>query len=508
MNMLAACVERAPNRWPKLRSEWRGGAVEIVLGVSMTPTAVRMAVVEGERADGAIVEHDVFDITATDGAAMSSASDQVIAAVLGTQEGALAAGHHLVSTGVSWSDRAEAAVLREALVARGLEDVLLVSELHAAAALAQAVGRAVGYDKTALMFIERDTATLAVVETIDGSVVKVLSQTLHNADAIAVLTEMVASLEAQESVPQGMFVVGSSVDVTAVKAHLKNLLSVPVIAPEQPGLALARGAALASANAPRYDTSTIGLAYSQDPDGALAMAGDATMLLGNDATMLLGNDATMLIGYDATTLLGHEDAFADAADIASDSDDVQEGGKPFLLVGSSLTAIFAAGVVGLAITLAVNIEPTVDRGPGEITVPPNAAAPTLGVQSAPPAAPPPEPRAVPEPAPSAAPPAPTVRARLLKAPPAPARPPVLVPNEAPAPAARPPAPARPPPVVAPPVVAPAPVIQLPFLPPVVLPPPFYSPPVEGPRWYPAPKKPPWGHGGGRGGGHGRGDHDD
>ncbi len=153
--------------------------MEIVLGVSMTPTTVSIALVEGEKADGVIIEHDVFDITAIDGSATSSASDHVIAAILGTQEGAIAAGHHLVSTGVTWTDHAEAAVLREALVARGIEDVLLVSELHAAAALAQAVGRAVGYDKTALMFVERDTATLAVVETVDGSVVKVLSQSLH-----------------------------------------------------------------------------------------------------------------------------------------------------------------------------------------------------------------------------------------------------------------------------------------------------------------------------------------
>ena len=59
----------------------------------------------------------------------------------------------------------------------------------------------------------------------------------------------------------------------------------PVIAPEEPQLALARGAALASANAPRYDTSTIGLAYSQDPDGTtvypLALADDATTFLGH-----------------------------------------------------------------------------------------------------------------------------------------------------------------------------------------------------------------------------------
>ena len=115
----------------------------------------------------------------------------------------------------------QAAVLREALVARGIEDVLLVSELHAAAALAQAVGRAVGYDKTALMFVERDTATLAVVETADGSVVKVLSQSLHGEDTIAVLAEMVTGLQRPRNrLAQGMFVVGSGVDVTAVKAHL------------------------------------------------------------------------------------------------------------------------------------------------------------------------------------------------------------------------------------------------------------------------------------------------
>ena len=95
---------------------------------------------------------------------------------------------------------------------------------------------------------------------------------------------MVTSLEGQESAAQGMFVVGSGVDVTAVKARLADLVSVPVIAPEEPQLALARGAALASASAPRYDTSTIGLAYSQDPGATtvhpMALADDATTFLG------------------------------------------------------------------------------------------------------------------------------------------------------------------------------------------------------------------------------------
>ena len=186
--------------------------MEIVLGVSMTPTTVRMVLVEGDKADGPIVDHDAFDITANDGSATSSsAAEQVVEAVLGTKESAAAGGHHLKSIGVTWTDHVDASTLRDALAARGIDDVMLVSDGHAAAALAQAVGRAVGYATTALLFIDRDTATLSVVQTDDGSVVKVLSRSLHSDDAMAVLTEMAAAVDAQDSAPQGMFVVGSGV---------------------------------------------------------------------------------------------------------------------------------------------------------------------------------------------------------------------------------------------------------------------------------------------------------
>src|SRR4051812_8769270 len=187
----------------------------------MTPTTVRMVLVEGEKADGSIVDHDTFDVTAHDGSATSlSAAEQVVEAVLGTKESAASGGHHLKSIGVTWRDHAEASALRDALTAHGIDDVMLVSESHAAAALAQAVGRAVGYDTTALFFIDRDSATLSVVQTDDGSVVKVLTRSLHSDDAMAVLTEMAAAVDAQEPRPQAMFVVGSGVDVSSVKGHL------------------------------------------------------------------------------------------------------------------------------------------------------------------------------------------------------------------------------------------------------------------------------------------------
>jgi len=54
--------------------------VDIVLGVSMAPTSVRMLLVEGENADGVTVEDNQFDITTDDEAATLSAADQVISA--------------------------------------------------------------------------------------------------------------------------------------------------------------------------------------------------------------------------------------------------------------------------------------------------------------------------------------------------------------------------------------------------------------------------------------------
>ena len=120
--------------------------MDIVLGVSMTPTTVRLVLVEGEKADGITVDHDTFDVAPEGGSA--NVAEQVLAAVLGTKESAQASGHHLKSIGVTWSDHAEASALRDALAAHDIDDVMLVDEGHAAASLAQAVGRAVGYETT------------------------------------------------------------------------------------------------------------------------------------------------------------------------------------------------------------------------------------------------------------------------------------------------------------------------------------------------------------------------
>ena len=168
--------------------------MDTVLGVSMAPTAVRMVLVEGQNGEGATVDEDNFDVPPEDDAATLSAADRVVSAILGTREGAAEGGYQLASTGVTFTDPIEAAALRDALAAHKVENVMLVSAFLAAAALAQAVGSQTNYAQTALLYIEPDTATLAVVNSADGSIVDVRRQALPADDeaAVAQLATMVS----------------------------------------------------------------------------------------------------------------------------------------------------------------------------------------------------------------------------------------------------------------------------------------------------------------------------
>ena len=424
--------------------------MDIVLGVSMTPTAVRMALVEGAGADGVTLDRDAFDVAAGVSAATSDAPEQVVAAILGTRESAAEGGHHLTATGVAWTDHAAAARLRQALRAQRIDDVILVSELHAASALAQALGEAMECERTALLFVERDTATLAVVRTVDGSVVKVTSHSLLDVDAATKLEAMVAGLGAGHQPAQALFLVGSGVDIAALKLQIAARTALPVHVPDDGDLALARGAALAAANAPRYEASTVGLSHADD-----TAAGPTQMAAAGYMAPL---------GYSAVPDDDVEDFVLDPdADADADVDAVPAvERKRFLLVGSALSTVFVVGVVALVISLAVAIRPTVDQrpAPGGSAVVSNGAEPAAPqVQQPAPPGSAPETIQAPIPVVQEA-PRPVVVAPG-DAMPAPAAPPPAAPPAVPAPAAPAPAPAvapAPAPVIAPPIVIPVPII--------------------------------------------------
>ena len=346
--------------------------MDIVLGVSMTPTTVRMVLVEGEKADGVdrrprcLRYHRQRRLSN-----VSNAAEQVAAAVLGTQESAAASGHHLKSIGVTWTHHSDAAALRDTIAARGIEDVMLVSATHAAASLAQAVGRAIGYDTTALLFIEKDTATLSVVQTEDGSVVKVLSRDLHDSDAMAVLTEMATAVESAESPPQGMFIVGSGVDAQLGEGP-----------PGEPGGPARQRARRTRTRAGPRRGARVGACAR---DGGLHRR--PGLLAGSRRHHRGPRLRTPAAGRRAATqmapvgcrggVFGRAGVLRRVEEPSPSRCYEDESRKPFLLVGSALTSIFVVGVVALVISLAVSIRPTVDQRPSPGRTPscPSQAAP-------------------------------------------------------------------------------------------------------------------------------------
>lgn len=233
-----------------------------MLGVAMTPTSVRTVLVAGAKADGAAVNHDNIDFIRGADLPADSSTEQIISAILMTRATARADGFEVNSTGVTWMNVATATALREGLATRSIANVLLVSPFASAVALARAAGRSAEYDHTALLCVEPDVATLAVVGTADGLVIDVRRRFLPHDDdeAVAALVEIVSDAGAMENGPDGVYVVGSGVDIPLVMPALVAATTLPVSAPEQPETALARGAALASANVELLTPSALELA--------------------------------------------------------------------------------------------------------------------------------------------------------------------------------------------------------------------------------------------------------
>ncbi|GAB1815672.1 hypothetical protein MUNTM_47110 [Mycobacterium sp. MUNTM1] len=462
-----------------------------------------MVLVEGENGDGATVDEDNFDVAASADAATVTASDQVVSAILGTRQGAAEGGYQLASTGVTFTDPLEAAALRDKLAAHKVENVMLVSAFLAAAALAQAVGHRTNYAQTALLYIEPDTATLAVVDSADGSIADVQRQALPDDDeaAVAQLAAMVSSAENLEKRPDAVFVVGSGIDIPLIKPALEAATTLPLTAPEEPDTALARGAALASAHAPLFSSSTAALAYAQDPGtGAINPLAVAPGYFENPGEA--GADG---LAYSAVP--DDPDEFFTGSQTAATAlvDADYHERSSFRLVGSAVAAIFVIGVVALVVSLAIAIRPTANVRPSpnqNVVVAPTRPAPAPAapapVQAPAPAAPAPAPEApAPEAAPQAPAPAPQAPA------PAPAAPAPVPAAPIPVPEAPAPAPVAPPPP--PPAVAPIPVpIPLPI--PGLGGPGFGGPGFGGPPGHGGGDEGPHGGGGfpGFGGGHGGG----
>jgi len=188
----------------------------------MTSADVRWVLVEGTTAEGATICRDAVDFDTL---------EDIIAAV---------GENRLHAIGVTWATEAGAAAstLLDALAARGIANVITVSEQEAADALATGIADRGGYRDVAVCIAEPDDGLVALVGA-NGVTTELLDPTAD---------DMLGLLARSDGQPEAIFVLGSADDLDSVATSFRGA-AVPVITAAGADLALARGAALASARA-------------------------------------------------------------------------------------------------------------------------------------------------------------------------------------------------------------------------------------------------------------------
>lgn len=217
--------------------------MDAVLGLSMTPTSIGLVLVQGQDADGATVDRDTFAVS--DDAIETS--EQATAAVLRTEAMAATRGLRLHSIGVTWSEDAdtEASMLMQSLSESGFDNVVAIRMPEATEALARGIAEVLGYATTAVCVIGPESVITLIVNTSDGAVQTAFNHAIDSDEALIGWLSTVFTRA--DWAPEALVVVGSAGDVGSILTDLQDALSVPVFAPEEAKLALARGAALASA---------------------------------------------------------------------------------------------------------------------------------------------------------------------------------------------------------------------------------------------------------------------
>ncbi len=224
-----------------------------VLGLSVTPSAVGVVLVEGQDDDGVTLDGESFEVRRRGRSNAAETSAQAAAAVLRTEAVAADLGRRVRSIGVTWSDDAgtEASLLLKSLRDSGFDNVVPVRLSEATDALARRIAQVLGFQTTAVCVIEPEQLIALVVSLGDdphGAADAVQTAVNHTVvtedDLVGWLSSVFARADWQ---PEALVLVGSADDLDGLLPVLEDALAVPVFSPDEARLALARGAALACA---------------------------------------------------------------------------------------------------------------------------------------------------------------------------------------------------------------------------------------------------------------------
>ncbi len=215
--------------------------MDLVLGLSVTSTAVRWVLVEGVTGDGDAVDRGALDIV--DGVEFDA--EALLTVLLDANEVVIENGVHAV--GVTWTPAGEeiAGPIVEALQERGVQNAISVSETEAAEALASGIADIAGYENVAVCVFEPGYTLVAVVNA-DG-----VSAEPQNLPDDVELAASVIALDLNDRQLDAIFVVGSA-DLDPVISSMDTVAAAPVISAAEADMAMSRGAAVASAMAVNF----------------------------------------------------------------------------------------------------------------------------------------------------------------------------------------------------------------------------------------------------------------
>ena len=462
--------------------------MQSVLGLSVTSTSVGWVLLDGQGPDAAVLDYDAFDMQSGVNGAEADKSPHA-AAARGAKTIATASGHKVGSVQVTWTEDVEAgsADLLKSLADLGFDNVQSVKLTRAAQTWGIETGRESEHAKTGLCILEPTGATIMIIATGAGSVRTAVTNGRESADD---LVEWLRTVFCKDGwLPESLYLMGAQADLDEVTQPLADALPIPVSDSVDTQLALARGAALATAD---QVSSAAVAAAEPEPEKSWRVPRPKKQVVAAEAETV------------RVATVGTVDTTATQV-IATPRIDPAKRDRPWVLahakkltIGAAAVAVFGAAL-SLAAGSALNVETastqaaetadTVDSGASVTSVSvhavpaPASAAPVPQLQPLA-AEPPPETLSLPaEPAAVVAPEPVAVPAPHLT---------VSTPPPAPVPVV---APVAQPLVVAPLAALVAPPAAAPVAPPaaalaVVAPPPAAPAPVVPPPAAPAPAAPP------------------
>src|SRR6478735_2113128 len=406
--------------------------VDVVVGVAVTGRVARLAMVGSRASNGQVFDQYALDLPDD---ALTDLADTIV----GTYRAVADSGNRVAAIRLCLPDASAAETLRRTVLSAGVQNVEVVAEAEAAAAVARSVGA-----DAALLLADDDTVSLTLVGE-DRESTSVLASVPIGAAGAAVACAAVLQQVPGPGVTRIMLV-GQRLDLDSIAAELRS--TAPVEVPPDAGYAIARGAAqtvedygfpagAATQMAPAAADATMMAPAASDATQMAPAAADATQMAQAADPAAVGP----LLAYSQE----EPDYYEMPADSIEEFIPEQEDEAPYtaviapppprtLLIGSALAFVVMA-LATLAVTVAVTVRPAADVQAQPV---PAIQSDTVPGRYLPPVPHEPDPVALPiavvSPAPAApaAPSVPSNRGPVNNAPSAPA-PQAPPPGEAPAP---------------------------------------------------------------------------